>query len=69
MGMSMAVMNDPSSGASTTVLAELINVYAILLFFAMDGHLLLVSILFKEIFFLLFYDIISLCSLTVCLKG
>lgn len=33
MGMSMAVMNDPSSGASTTVLAELINVYAILLFF------------------------------------
>ena len=44
MGMSMAVMNDPSSGASTTVLAELINVYAILLFFAMDGHLLLVSV-------------------------
>lgn len=47
MGMSMAVMNDPSSGASTTVLAELINVYAVILFFAMDGHLLLVSILFK----------------------
>lgn len=47
MGMSMAVMNDPSSGASTTVLAELINVYAILLFFAMDGHLLLVSVLYK----------------------
>lgn len=45
--MSMAVMNDPSSGASTTVLAELINVYAILLFFAMDGHLLLVSVLYK----------------------
>ena len=36
MGMSMAVMNDPSSGASTTVLAELINVYAILLFFALQ---------------------------------
>ncbi len=33
--------------ASTTVLAELINVYAILLFFAMDGHLLLVSVLYK----------------------
>ncbi|EGM3814797.1 flagellar biosynthetic protein FliR [Escherichia coli] len=43
----LAVMNDPSSGASTTVLAELINVYAILLFFAMDGHLLLVSVLYK----------------------
>ncbi|POT58678.1 flagellar biosynthetic protein FliR [Citrobacter amalonaticus] len=47
MGMSMAVMNDPGSGASTTVLAELINIYAIILFFAMDGHLLLVSILYK----------------------
>lgn len=47
MGMSMAVMNDPSSGASTTVLSEMINMYAILLFFAMDGHLLLVSILYK----------------------
>ncbi|HFZ8994057.1 TPA: flagellar biosynthetic protein FliR [Citrobacter freundii] len=47
MGMSMAVMNDPSSGASTTVLAEMINIYAILLFFAMDGHLLLVSVLYK----------------------
>ncbi|CBG87009.1 flagellar biosynthetic protein FliR [Citrobacter rodentium] len=47
MGMSMAVMNDPGSGASTTVLAELINVYAVILFFAMDGHLLLVSVLYK----------------------
>lgn len=47
MGMSMAVMNDPSSGASTTVLAEFIYIYAGILFFAMDGHLLLVSILYK----------------------
>ena len=47
MGMSMAVMNDPSSGASTTVLSQLINIYAVILFFAMDGHLLLVSILYK----------------------
>ncbi|MBV7403931.1 flagellar biosynthetic protein FliR [Enterobacter sp. ENT03] len=47
MGMSMAVMNDPNSGASTTVLAEFIYIYAAILFFAMDGHLLLVSILYK----------------------
>ncbi|MGV7092747.1 flagellar biosynthetic protein FliR [Siccibacter turicensis] len=47
MGMSMAVMNDPSSGASTTVLSEFIYIYAALLFFAMDGHLLMVSILYK----------------------
>ncbi|WP_435954708.1 flagellar biosynthetic protein FliR [Dryocola sp. BD626] len=48
MGMSMAVMNDPTSGASTTVLAEFIYFYAAILFFAMDGHLLLVSILVKS---------------------
>lgn len=47
MGMSMAVMNDPASGASTTVLSEFIYIYAALLFFAMDGHLLLVSVLYK----------------------
>ena len=45
MGMSMAVMNDPSSGASTTVLAELINVYAILLFFAISWVLASASLL------------------------
>lgn len=48
MGMSMAVMNDPNSGASTTVLSEFIYIYAAILFFAMNGHLLLVSILTKS---------------------
>lgn len=48
MGMSMAVMNDPSSGASVTVLSQFIYVYAALLFFIMDGHLLLVSVLYKS---------------------
>lgn len=48
MGMSMAVMNDPNSGASTTVMAEFIYFYAAILFFAMDSHLLLVSILAKS---------------------
>lgn len=48
MGMSMAVMNDPNSGASTTVLSEFVYIYAAILFFAMDGHLLLVSILLKS---------------------
>lgn len=37
MGMSMAVMNDPSSGASTTVLAEMINIYAVILFLPWTG--------------------------------
>lgn len=48
MGMSMAVMNDPNSGASTTVLSQFIYFYAAILFFAMDGHLLLVTILYKS---------------------
>jgi flagellar biosynthetic protein FliR len=47
MGLGMAVMNDPGSGASTTVIAQFIFVFAALLFFSMDGHLLLVSILYK----------------------
>lgn len=47
MGLSMAVMNDPSSGASTTVISQFIFVFAALLFFAMDGHLLLITILYK----------------------
>ena len=51
MGMSMATMNDPASGSSTAVLSEFVYLYAALLFFAMDGHLLLVSILFKSFTF------------------
>lgn len=47
MGMSMAVMNDPNSGASTTVISQTVYIFAGLLFFVMDGHLLLVTILFK----------------------
>ncbi|MCS2158090.1 flagellar biosynthetic protein FliR [Scandinavium sp. H11S7] len=47
MGMSMATMNDPNSGTNIAVLGEFINIFAILLFFIMDGHLLLVSILYK----------------------
>lgn len=47
MGLSMAVMNDPSSGASTTVISQFIFVFAALLFFTMDGHLLLITILYK----------------------
>lgn len=47
MGLGMAVMNDPGSGASTTVIAQFIFIFAALLFFTMDGHLLLISILYK----------------------
>lgn len=47
MGLGMAMMNDPVNGSSTTVIAQIIYVFCALLFFIMDGHLLMVTILFK----------------------
>jgi len=47
MGLGMAMMNDPVNGSSTTVISQIIYVFCALLFFIMDGHLLLVTILFK----------------------
>ncbi|MDI9801447.1 flagellar biosynthetic protein FliR [Citrobacter koseri] len=48
MGLGMAMMNDPVNGSSTTVISQIIYVFCALLFFIMDGHLLLVTILFKS---------------------
>lgn len=48
MGLGMAVMNDPTSGASTTVISQIIFVFSTLIFFTLDGHLLLVTILYKS---------------------
>ncbi len=39
MGLAMAQMNDPMSGASSDVVSALIYVLVILIFFAVDGHL------------------------------
>ncbi len=47
MGLGMAVMNDPANGSSTMVISQIIYVYSALLFFGMEGHLLLVTILHK----------------------
>ncbi|MRS19741.1 flagellar biosynthetic protein FliR [Enterobacteriaceae bacterium RIT692] len=47
MGLGMAVMNDPGSGNSTMVISQIIQVWAALLFFSMDGHLLLMTILYS----------------------
>ncbi|OON38739.1 flagellar biosynthetic protein FliR [Izhakiella australiensis] len=48
MGLGMAVMNDPSSGSSTMVISQIIFIWTGLLFFSFDGHLLLVTILYKS---------------------
>lgn len=48
MGLGMAVMNDPASGASTMVIAQIIYVWTGILFFSMDGHLLLLTLLYSS---------------------
>lgn len=45
MGLSMAIMNDPANGNSSDVLSQFVFLLGTLLFFAMDGHLVLVTIL------------------------
>ncbi|WP_230352966.1 flagellar biosynthetic protein FliR [Lelliottia sp. WAP21] len=47
MGLGMAMMNDPVNGSSTTVISQIIYTFCGLLFFIMDGHLLVVTILYK----------------------
>lgn len=44
MGLSMAVMNDPVSGVSSDVVSSLLSVLGILVFFSMDGHLMLTQV-------------------------
>jgi len=47
MGLGMAMMNDSVNGSSTTVISQMIYTFCGLLFFVMDGHLLVVTILYK----------------------
>jgi flagellar biosynthetic protein FliR len=44
MGLSMAVMNDPMSGASSDVVTGLLYILCILVFFSIDGHLVLAGV-------------------------
>lgn len=45
MGLSFASFFDPTSGGSTTVLSRLLHMLALLVFLALDGHLLLIATL------------------------
>lgn len=45
MGLSMAIMNDPMSGMSSDVISALLYVFYILVFFAIDGHLIFTGVL------------------------
>ena len=43
MGLSFATLLDPATGVNTTVLSRLFNIVALLLFLALDGHLLMLA--------------------------
>lgn len=45
MGFSMAVMNDPMNGQSSDVVSALLSVLSIIVFFAIDGHLVISNII------------------------
>lgn len=45
MGLAMAIMNDPSSGNSNPILGQWLLLYGILLFLALDGHLVAIGVL------------------------
>lgn len=44
MGLSMAVINDPMNGQSSDVMSALLYIMCILVFFGIDGHLVLVGV-------------------------
>ena len=48
MGLSFASFFDPATGANTAVLSRLFNLVAMLLFLALDGHLLLLAALVRS---------------------
>jgi flagellar biosynthetic protein FliR len=45
MGLSLAVMNDPMNGTSTDVVSSMRYILCVIVFFAIDGHLVLVGVL------------------------
>ncbi|HEM6715758.1 TPA: flagellar biosynthetic protein FliR [Citrobacter koseri] len=69
MGLGMAIMNDPVNGSSTTVISQIIYVFCALLFFIMDGHLLLVTILFKGFSYWPIGQAINQPTLTLIVQG
>lgn len=48
MGLSMAVMNDPINGAASDAMSSLLYTLFVLLFFAVDGHLVLTQVLARS---------------------
>lgn len=45
MGLSMATMNDPMNGSSSDVVSSLLYMLCIIVFFAVDGHIVAINVL------------------------
>ncbi len=52
MGLGFASMSDPQTGQSTPVIGQFLSIIATLIFLAMDGHLILASIIVRSYEFL-----------------
>lgn len=63
MGLSFASFFDPATGANTAVLSRLFNVVAMLLFLALDGHLLLLAALVRS------FDTLPISTATLDING
>ncbi|PWI33022.1 flagellar biosynthetic protein FliR [Vibrio albus] len=48
MGLAMAIMNDPVNGLSVAVLGRMFQIFSMLLFLALEGHLLVIDILVQS---------------------
>ncbi|MBO1111093.1 flagellar biosynthetic protein FliR [Bordetella petrii] len=63
MGLSFASFFDPATGANTAVLSRLFNIVAMLVFLALDGHLLVLAALVRS------FDVLPLTELTLDRNG
>lgn len=48
MGLSFAVFFNPQTGGQSSVVAEFLNLLALLIFLALNGHLMMISVLVKS---------------------
>lgn len=63
MGLGYATVFDPGSGAQSPVLAQFLGIIAILVFLAINGHLLMISALFES------FQILPISSQPLAAKG
>src|SRR3546814_18236026 len=63
MGLAFASFSDPAPGAKTAVLSRLLNIVAMLVFLALDGHLRMLAALVRS------FEALPLAELTLDRNG